>query len=320
MGKIPTGPLITPKFNAKMPKRHSLQHPYLLLTLAPLIWGGNVVAGRLATGEIAPFTLTALRWFIALLWLLPFALPALKTDWSSIRTRWPLLLGYGAIGFAGFNLLLYLSLHYTTAVNVTLIQSAIPMFILALNRLLFKERLKSLQILGIFLAFFGVALVISGGQLNALLQLGVNKGDAMTLLAALLYAVYSLGLKYKPNISWLSFIFVGAFGAFLTSLPFVAYEAATQTQLIRWSGESVLLIIYVSLFASIVAQLAYAKGVSIIGASRAGIAINLVPIFGALLAVLLLKEHFYSYHLLALLLVLSGIALSEYAAGKKSRA
>lgn len=287
--------------------------PYILLLLAPFIWGGNAVVGRLAVNDMAPFTMTSLRWLTTLLMLLPFALRHLKRDWVAIRQHQWLLLGYGMVGFASFNLLLYLSLHYTTAVNVTLIQAVIPMIILLFNKLLFHEPLKRLQLVGLLFAFTGVVFIITQGKPATIFTLSVNQGDAMMLVAAVLYAMYSMGLRFKPPISWLSFITVSSAGAFVTTVPFVAYELFTQPKVVTASYQSLLVILYMALFASLIAQLAFAKGVSLVGANRAGLAINLVPIFGALLAVLVLHEAFHWYHVLALTLVLGGIALSEYA-------
>ncbi len=294
-----------------------LQHPYFFLLLPPLFWGGNAVAGRLAAGDIAPFTLTALRWALSLLVLVPLAWPSLKRDWPTIRQTWPLFFIYGVLGFSGFNMLLYLALNYTTAINSGLIQSTTPMIILLLAFCFFKERFGVLQLAGLFLAALGVALIVTQGDVRQLLDFSPNKGDLIMLGCGLLYALYTLGLKFKPKVSLMSFITLCGLGGFVFSLPFVAYEVMTQAQVINYSWKALGVIVYTSIFASLLAQFAYAKGVELIGAGRAGFAINLVPIFGSLLAVLILGEQFRWYHLLALLLVLTGIALSEYSVRRR---
>ncbi len=288
------------------------QHPYVFLLLPPLFWGGNAVAGRLAAGEIAPFTLTALRWAVSLLVLIPLAWSSLKRDWPVIRRKWPLFFIYGILGFSGFNMLLYSALHYTTAINSGLIQSAIPMIILLLAFVIFRERLGILQLAGLLLSILGVVLIVTQGDIRQLLNFSPNKGDVMMLVCSLLYALYTLGLKFKPAVSLISFITLCGLGGLIFSLPFVTYEIMTRTQVITYSWKVLGLVAYMSIFASLVAQFAYAKGVELIGAGRAGFAINLVPIFGAFLAVLILGEAFHWYHLLALVLVMAGIGLSEY--------
>ncbi len=298
-------------------KNYSYNHPYLLLVLAPLIWGGNAVVGKLAVGDIGPITFALLRWSVALLVLLPFCLPKVKQEWHIIKAHLPTLFFFGASGFAGFNMLNYLALQYTTALNSALIQAAIPMMILLINVVIFRHRLLGLQLVGLILALLGVAFIITGGDILSLLRLSVNKGDALMLLASLMYAAYSLGLRYKPNISWASFIFVLASAAVVAVLPFAIYEITTaEVVIFSLSLKTLLLIFYVSILASIVAQIAYAKGVGLIGAGRAGFAINLVPVFGALMAVIFLGETFHWFHLLGLVFVLGGIALSEKAAKK----
>lgn len=287
-------------------------HPYFLLMLAPLIWGGNAIAGKIAVGEIAPMTLVLLRWIVALIVLLPFCLPKVKQEWIIIRAHWLKFFSLGVFGFAGFNMLNYAALHYTTALNTSLMQAAIPMMILLINSVLFRQRLARLQVLGILSALSGVVLIVSAGELSRLTQLSFNQGDLLMLLACLMYAGYSLGLKYKPEMSWASFIFVLAASALIAVLPFSIYEmVTTKGQVFNFSIKSVLLVIYISVLASIIGQLAYAKGVAMIGAGRAGFAINLVPVFGAFLAVIFLGESFQWFHFVGLILVLGGIALSE---------
>ncbi len=299
--------------------KHAIANqPYLLLVLAPLIWGGHAVVGKLAVGDIGPITLALLRWGVAFLVLLPFCLPKVRKEWPAIKPHLPLLFFFGIFGFAGFNMLNYIALHYTTALNTALIQAAIPMLILLISSVIFRQRLLGLQIVGLLLALVGVALIVTNGDIFSLLHLSVNKGDALMLVAALMYAAYSLGLRYKPNISWASFIFVLAGAAMITVLPFAIYEImTTKSVAFSLSIKNLLLIFYVSVLASIVAQIAYAKGVGLIGAGRAGFAINLVPVFGALMAVVFLGEAFYWFHFLGLVFVLGGIALSEKAAKRK---
>lgn len=291
-----------------------LNNPYLLLTLAPLIWGGNAVVSKLAVGEIAPMTLVFFRWTVALLVILPIALPTVRKDWGKIRRHWLLLCAYGCFGFAGFNMLFYAAGYLTTAVNIALLQASIPAIILLLNSLCFRQGFKGMQLLGLFFASVGVVLIVTAGKLSALLSLSLNQGDMLMLLASVMYALYSIGLRYKPDISWLSFIVVLASAAWVTVLPFAVYENMMLEKTMNWSLKSLLLIVYIAVFASIILQIAYAKGISIIGANRGGFAINLVPIFGALLSVLILDEKLHAYHLIALVLILGGIALSEKSA------
>lgn len=289
-----------------------LNHPYFLLVLAPLIWAGNAIAGKLAVGDIAPMTLVLLRWIVALLVLLPFVLPHVKRDWEAIKPSLGWFLIYGGLGFALFNILFYVAANYTTAINIALIQAAIPMLILLINWLLFRQPLVFAQIIGLLLTLLGVLLIVSRGDWLVFKTMHFNLGDILMLLAAICYAIYSITLRYRPSVSWLSFIFVSSCAALLVAAPFAAYEIAhAKTAVFNPSLKSWLLLLYVAVLASLVAQISYAKGVSLVGANRAGFAINLIPVFGAFMAVLVLRERFYWFHIVGLVLVMSGIALSE---------
>ena len=293
--------------------RRAFASPYLLLALAPLLWGGNAVAGKIATLDWQPFTITAVRWGLATLLLLPFAWRPMRRDMAVIRAHLPLLVGLGALGMALFNLLMYLALHTTSAVNVGIIQAAMPGMIMVANFVVFRQRSAALQLFGLAVSIVGVVLVVTAGSPAALLSGGLVVGDAWMLLACVFYGGYTFALRWKPALHWMSFMWVISISAFAMTLPFVAWEwsraAPTAVPLRGW-----LVVAYVVIFPTIVSQIAWARGVELIGSNRAGLFINLVPIFGAGLAVLLLGERIAWYHALGLLLVLGGITLAERSA------
>ena len=289
---------------------------YLLLSLTSLFWAGNSIAGKLAVGELSSFTLTFLRWTVATLVVLPFAWKHVVRDWALIRRNGPLLVLLGVTGFTGFNLTLYWALNHTSVVNVVIEQAAIPVLIMMINWVAFRQKVHLLQIAGLLLTLAGVTLTVTGGKLSVLLG-GVNVGDAIMMLAAVFYALYSIGLRWRPPIHWLSFMFVLALSACISSG--FAWMAEVAESGVQWPGvRGWLVVLYVGILPSLVSQLFYARGVELIGANRAGLFINLVPVFGSLLAVLLLGEHFRWYHAVGLLLVSGGIFLAERAGRTKS--
>lgn len=292
-----------------------MNHPYVLLIIAPLIWGGHAVIGKLAAGEITPMTMTFLRWLGAFLVLLPFALTTVKKDWQVLRATLGWLMVYGGLGFTLFNLFFYMAANHTSAVNITLIQASVPMMILLINRLFFKQTLVFIQLIGLALTLLGVLFIVTQGNWRILQAFQFNQGDIFMLLAALFYAIYTILLRYNPAVHWLSFVFVASGFAALVAFPFSLYEILqTDKTVLTVSLKTGLLLIYVIVLASIVAQTAYAKAVCLIGAGRAGFSLNLVPVFGALMAVIFLNEAFYWFHWVGLILVLGGIALSEHSA------
>ena len=206
-------------------------------------------------------------------------------------------------------------MNYTTAINVTIEQSAMPLIVFLANFLLFRLGVSLFQIVGFTLTLIGVALTVSHGDLSTLLALKLNRGDALMMLAVLLYGGFTVALRFKPDLHWRTTIVVLAISACITSVPFAAIEFARgDTILPDTQGWSVAL--YTALFPALVAQSLYIRGVEQIGPNRANLFINLVPIFGSMLAVLILGETLHGYHLIALTCVLGGIALAERGAAK----
>lgn len=283
---------------------------YLLLALTMLTWGGNAVAGRMAVGEVSPMALTTLRWTIPVL-VLGFALRRqLPAHRDALRERWRSIGLMGALGFTAFNALLYLAAHHTTAVNITILQGAIPVFVLLGAFLFHRTVIRGRQIAGVAVTLLGALIVASRGAPSTLLGLAFNLGDLWMLVACALYAGYTLGLRRKPAVPGLVLFTALAGVALLTSLPLLAYEVASGA--VRWpTPKGWLIVLYIGLLPSFVAQVWFMRGVELIGPGRAGLFVNLVPVFGALLAVLVLGEPFAAYHALALTLVLGGIWLAE---------
>lgn len=284
---------------------------YIFLVITTLAWGGNAVAGKLAIGHVSPMVLTFSRWFAAFLLIMAIALPDIRRDWPVIRRNLPLLAGYGIVGYALFNALLYSALLYTTAINVAIIQAGIPMLIFAFNFLLFSTRISPMQIAGFVLTLAGVLLIAARGEWGTLTGLRLNYGDGLMLAAVLAYALYTVFLRYRPDMSWKSMMAAPALGAALASLPLMGWEAAAGAAIWPdWTGLAVIL--YTGIFASLVAQVFYIFGVEGIGPNRAGLFINLVPVFGTLLSIAILGETLHPYHIAALTLAVTGIAVAEW--------
>lgn len=287
---------------------------YLLLTITTLCWGGNAIAGKLAAGHISPALLTSGRWIIALAILLPFAIPHLRRDWPVVRAHMLFLLAMGGVGFALFNNFYYLALNHTSAINGAIEQASMPLLVFIANFLLFGQRVSPGQIVGFFISLVGVCLVATNGNLAGILRLDVGYGDALLILSIAFYGAYTVALRWMPKMHWLSSITVLVVGAIIASLPFTILEHASAF-LILPDTQGWLVLLYAAIFPSIVSQVCYIRGVELIGPNRGGLFINLVPIFGTFFAVTLLGEQLHIYHLVALALVLGGIALAEHKPG-----
>ena len=291
------------------------RNAYLLLLLTMLFWGGNAVAGKWAVGHVSPMLLTTIRWGMAVLLLAPFATGRLRAEWPTVRPRLAYLVALGAVGFSVFNALMYSALTSTSAINVSIEQAGMPMVIFLINFLLFSMRVSWAQILGVVLSVIGIALTASHGEPARLAALDVNLGDGLMMIAVVLYGAYTVAVRYKPAISWQSLMLVLCCSAFVTSLPFTVWEIATDRVIwpdaFGWGIGA-----FTAIFPSVLAQAFYIRGVELIGSNRAGLFINLVPIFGTLLAILFIGEEFHLYHALAIVLVLGGIWLAEHSGRK----
>lgn len=284
---------------------------YLLLMITTLLWGGNSVAGKLAVDHVSPMTLVFLRWVLAVLIMLPIGWHALREDWPVVRRHWLILAALGASGFTFFNAIFYTALNYTTAINVSIEQAAMPILIIVANFLFFRLRVNWAQIVGVVLTIAGVILTACHGDPRRLLTLELNFGDAIMLVAVILYSGYSVGLRLKPAMRWQSLMLALSIAALVTSLPFFLWEIAAGKVVVP-DARGWAVTLYTAVGASIVSQIFYIRGNELIGANRAGLFINLVPIFGTLLSVLIVGETFHLYQALALVLVLGGISLAEY--------
>lgn len=295
-----------------------MRRPYLILVLTNLFWGGNIVAGKLAVGNIDPFLLMILRWIGAVILMLPFAIGPLKRSWPTLRRHWPLYLFYGAIGYATFNVLTYLAAYLTSGVNIAMEQVVINILVMALNFAVFRTAVRSLQLVGAALTIVGVVLIATHGDPGRLLSLSINLGDGLVLLACVAWAIYSLALRYRPATDWMSFMVATCLGAAVASVVFqFAFgggPGALPGKLAEVTLQGWLIVAYTIAFPSILSQMFYVRSVELIGANRASLFINLLPLFGTIGSVIVLGEHLEPFHLAAAALIVVGIVLAEWSA------
>jgi len=295
--------------------RAAWANPLLMLVLTTLIWAGHSIVGRLAVGQIGPMTLTCMRWAVALVPILIAARPSLGRDWPLLRARWLYLTAMGAAGYTAFVALFYVAAHRTTALNLSIIQGAIPALVLVGARAFLGVRFTALQAAGALVTMLGVVVIAAQGDPARLMALAFNSGDVMMVVGAVLYAGYTIGLRERPHVSGLSMLAAMALAAFVTSIPLMIWEIASGGFV--WpTAAGLLALAFVALGPAFAAQIFYMRGVELIGPGRAGVFVNLVPVFGAIMAVALLGEPFAAYHVVALALVIGGIAIAQRGAGR----
>ncbi len=280
--------------------------PYILLTLTVLFWSGNFVLGRAVRLDVPPIGLAFWRWTLGLLIILPFAWGHLRRDWPELLRRWKIVLFLSATGVAAFNAIIYSALHETTAVNALLMQSAMPVVIVALGFVVFRERVTLRQSFGIAVSLTGAVTVIAKGSFSMLLSLDFNRGDLWVAAAVVIYAAYSAFLRKRPRVHGLSFIAVTFALGVVMLFPFYMREIF-QGGVMELSRVTVLSVLYVAVFPSVLSYLFFNRGVELAGANKAGMFIHLMPLFGGGLAVVFLGESPRLFHAFGLVLILGGI-------------
>ncbi len=281
---------------------------HLLLAFAALFWAGNALLGRAFHEEIPPVALAFSRWSLATVLLLPFAWKHMVRDRRSLLEAWPVVLVLSVLGISTFNTILYHAAHTTTATNIALIQTMMPATIVGLELLLFAQGVSTRKLLGVLLAMGGGATVVLRGNPGAVLELDLVSGDVWMTGAMVIYALYSVLLRRRPQVHPLSLLGATFVVGTLLLIPVFLWEWSVQGSP-RWSSGLVAAVLYVAVFPSILAYFFWNRGVEEVGAGAAGLYVCLVPVFTAVLAVPILGEALHAFHLAGFLLIAGGIVL-----------
>jgi len=290
--------------------------PYLLLTLTPFFWACNWIVGRGLSTSIPPLAMTFYRWFFALLMLAPFAWPHLRREWPIVWKNRRVMIVLGIVGVGSHNALAYLGLNYTTAMNGVILNSFIPVMIIALSWIFLRQRLSGVQLAGVVVSLSGVLSILSQGSIETLASLRMNRGDLFVILSMLLWSIYTICLRWKPpGLHTLTFLFVIAFIGDSAILPLYLLESAMGLPM-SFTPTGVAALLCVALFSSVLAYIFWNRGVEAVGASVAGLFVHLMPVFGTILAWIFLDERLRTYHVVGIALILSGIYITSRASAR----
>ena len=287
-----------------------LYHPYLILTVTSLSWASNAIAGRMTVGEISPLMVVFLRWSLAALVLFALFHRQIFNSWDIIRPRLMQLALMGTSGLACFHSFFYIAANNTSAINLGIIQGAVPVMVLIGMFLVYSYRIRLVQIIGTTLTIVGISYLAIGGNLQNLIELKIGIGDGLMVIGCTFFAAYSIALRNRPPVSGIVMMTMLAIFACFASIPGAIFEVVSGSAKMP-TGYNWLLIIYIAFVPTLLAELLYLRGVELIGPARAGIFTNLVPIFATILAVIVLRESLQLFHLIALVLVLGGIFIAE---------
>lgn len=256
---------------------------WMLLVLCNLFWAGNYVFGKYVITEITPLWITFSRWVLALFFLFPIAYYFEKLEWKTIRQDWLLLTCMGGLGIIGYNLLLYSALAYTTATNAALVSALNPGIIVIVSVFLTGERISKIQAAGFLVSLAGVLIILTNGNVAHLLQANYNQGDLLMLAAVFVWTAYSL-ISKKLQTPPITATAVSSALAVIMMMPFAASQGINFAAIkpLALGG-----IIYIILFPSVCSFVFWNLSVKAVGASKCGVFLNLVPVFTAIISVML---------------------------------
>ena len=271
---------------------------YILLVLCVLFWSANFVIGRFVAGNIEPIELAFFRWFGVFLVTLPFLLWRLEKIVQALKHHFFILVLLAILGIAGFNTFLYVGLRETTATNALLINSSIPILILVLSFFILKTHISRIQLSGIVLSTLGVIFLVLKGDMRMLFTLDFNQGDLWVIISSLCWATYSVLVKFRPPLlSSFEFFTTIVFLGVLILAPLYLVQGYSWEREVMLVGRYWWIIGYVVLFTSIASYYMWHKGIATIGADKTGQFTHLMPLFGSVLAYLILGETLQWYHL-----------------------
>ena len=283
-----------------------------LLVAANLLWSGNWVIGRAVREVFDPLAINWWRWLVAALVMAPFGLREALRHAAAVRRHAGLFLFLALTGVVGFQSLVYLGLRSTTAINAVLINAAGPLFILVCSWLLERDKPSRRQLAGMLLSFLGVLIVVSRGELQTLLQLEFHRGDLWILIAMPMWGLYSVLLKRTPpELRGVAFAFTIAAIGVAMLLPLYVIDVWGEP-LRRPSAPEVGAVLYIAVAASVVAFIAWKRGVAVVGANAAGFTLPLLPAFGTALAIIFLGEAFQPFHAAGFVTIVIGVVLATY--------
>ena len=285
---------------------------YMLLVFATLFWSGNFIVGKFATlFQIPPLTLNVFRWISVWLILMPFTYKEIYNNLPIIKKNWLVISFMGVITISTFNSVVYFALNYTQVINAVLVLAAIPAATIFFSSLMNIEKTNIFQLFGLFLSIIGIGSIISSGDIQKIISLNFNKGDLWMLVCVFTWALYSTLLKKnKFKFSQFSLIQLMVSVGILFLIPQFFYEKSIGLEL-NYNKAFFLILFYVVVFPAIAAYYCWQKGVEIIGPNRASMFIQLMPLFSAVMAIIIFNEKFELYHFVGAIFIVSGIYLSN---------
>jgi drug/metabolite transporter (DMT)-like permease len=283
----------------------------LFALLATLLWSGNMVIASGIKGHIPPIGLAFWRWTVACIVLAPFAIKSSIANFKILKKHIHYLTLTAVLGITIFNTLIYFAGKTTSAVNLSLIAISIPLFIVVLSRIIFKEKVSNLKIVGIVTIIMGVLVLISKGSLQVLLKINFTRGDILMLLACFFFANYTILVRKKPkDLSPIVFLFsVFVIGTILL-FPFYIYEHIYFKKVI-FDIKTILVTTYVGVCASLISFYLWNESIRLIGTSKTALIYYLIPVFSGILAYFFLNQEIVLPQIISMGIIVSGLLITN---------
>ena len=285
---------------------------YTFLTLAALFWSGNFIIGKFATlFEVPPLTLNFLRWVMVWFILIPFTIKEILLKKRYIKKNF-LVIGFmGVLSISTFNSVVYFALNFTQVINAVLMLSAIPVVIIIFSSIMKIEKTNIFQLSGLILSITGVGTIISNADIQKIVSLNFNKGDLWMIICVLSWSLYSTLLKKnKSELSQFALIQIMVSVGLIFLFPQFLYEQSVGLDF-SINKAFIFILLYVVIFPAIAAYYCWQKAIELIGPNRSAMFIQLMPLFSALMAIIIFKEKFQLYHFIGATFIVSGIYLSN---------
>lgn len=293
-----------------MNKQSSRYSGYLFALLATAFWSVNFIIARGLSDEISPISIAFYRWLVATLAFIPFTFRSVRRDLPIIKKHFLYICISSILGISLFNTFIYLAGHSTSAINMSMIAITAPVFIVVFSRIFLKDKISIRQILGIFIVFIGAVLLITKGDFSAIIEIKPARGDLWMLLAAMVFAAYSILVKLKPaELKLLPFQQSLFTLGTLFLLPFFVFDKLSPGVEV-FSGRNIIAILYAGIFASLIGFLLWNKAITLVGPVKTAMIYYSLPLFSSLLATLFLAEEIHLYHIFCLVLIVSGILIT----------
>lgn len=284
---------------------------YLLLVLCELIWAGNFIVGRYIRFELDPIELTFFRWLLVSILFIPQFIKHRHEIYENFKKHFFYIVAVSSLGISFFNAILYYGLQNTYATNALIISSTTPLIIILFSRIILKIHLSKMQLFGVILSMLGVIYLALSGKIANILTLQFNKGDLIIIVSSLMWGLYSVMLKCKPQDIKAFFETVVFCGMLILLVIFVVTNHHIQV-IFTLKQNALFAIFYTGVFASIVGYLLWSKGVEAIGTNKTGHFTHLLPVFGIILAYLFLGEKLQMYHIYGFSIIAMGLSLSLF--------